>query len=383
MNKVDGRFGEINISSESGHSPPSVATTELVEINDFRMAVDFRSYSFSNFKKTQVCDELSKCMYRGKIEQACYWSAELICAGHYYDVWDEIVHYYSKYIHLANPKIAIYLARRYQVFTNIINEGHFITELQLRNNDNIRRLFAEIICVLIQSPKKQCYEPVKIIREEEYDINNLSERLEADTTDYVNNIFEKDDPKELIVPLNEFGFYLNGANKNMNNACFWLEWTIDFTALCKAKKQELKCDRRMYPVNPKYQKESIWMIWDILFLACEKSQSMHYYIKEIMEALVVLFSIKYTSGTAKRRRHLLYFAVSLIIENIQMGVPLVANKTTIENVIYGLNTIYKQVKKNEISPNTDYLYANMGMNGGENKSFDQIIHKLEMMRGMI
>lgn len=357
-------------------SPPP----EFSEINDIRQASELRSYSFSNFKKTQVCDELTKSIYRGKIEQACYWSAELICAGHYYDLWDEIVNYYSKYIHLANPKIAIYLARRYQIFTNIVSQGHFITELQLRNNDTVRRLFAEVICILIQSDKKQCYEPVKIIREEEYDINNLSERLAADTTEYVNAVFEKDDAKELVVALNEFAFYLNGKHKNMNNACFWLEWTIDFTALCKSKKQELKCERRPYPVNPKYQKESIWLIWDLIFEECSRTTASNLEgIQDILQALLSLFCIKYTSGTSKKRRHLLYFAVSLLVEPNQTTCVLMKHRDIIERVVDDINHVYKQIKKNEISPKTDYLYTQLG--GGEsnaNKSFEQTVKKLEL-----
>lgn len=371
----------------SAAEPPTQPPLEFTEINDIRMSTELRSYSFSNFKKTQVCDELTKSIYRGKIEQACYWSAELICAGHYYDLWDEIVNYYSKYIHLANPKIAIYLARRLKIFTNIINQGHFITELQLRNNDTIRRLFAEVICVLIQSDKKQCYEPVKIIREEEYDINNLSGRLAADTTDYVNAVFEKDDAKELVVALNEFAFYLNGKHKNINNACFWLEWTIDFTAMCKSKRQELKCERRPYPVNPKYQKESIWLIWDLIFEECSRIKNPLYFefIQETLNSLMALFCIKYTSGTAKKRRHLLYFAVSLLVEPVQPTCVLIKNKEIIELIVGDINHVYKQIKKNEISPNTDYLYTQMGVGGvgGEqnsNQTFEQTVKKLEMMQ---
>ena len=357
---------------------------EFTEINDLRMPNDFKSYSFSNFKKTQVCDEISKNIYRGKLENACYWSAELICAGHFYELWDEIVHYYSKYIHLANPKIAVYLEKRYQIFQNIINQGFFLNKLQLRNNIHIRNLFAEITCVLSQSPKKQCYEPVKIIRQEEYDINNLTERLCADSIDYIADVFQKNDPKELIVALNEFAYFLHPDHKNMNNACFWIEWIIDFTSLCKSKKQEFKCERRIYPVDIKYQKESIWIVWDILFVSCENmTHKLGYayieYIKKIMNAILILFCIKYTSGIAKKRRHLLYFAVSLLIEYVPTNVSIIENKLIIQNVLDGLNLVYKQIKKNEISTGTEYLYEMDGLESSKNKSFEQTIKKLEIL----
>ena len=69
-------------------------------INDIREGTKFRGYSFSNFKKTDVKKQFLETMLKGKIEPACYWCAELVCAGHYGDIWEVIFNFIGKYIHI-------------------------------------------------------------------------------------------------------------------------------------------------------------------------------------------------------------------------------------------------------------------------------------------
>ena len=178
---------------------PSVS--DKSEINDSRQASDFTGISFSNYKKAHVRKQFIESMINGKLEPACYWCAELVCAGHFMEIWDIILHYAGKHIHIGNPKIIIYLEKRFLIFRGIIEQGQFTREIQLRNHPTIRQLFAEIVCTLTLSNRKLSFEPIKIKREDEFDMTQMADKLKAPTIHYADNIMRKDDPYELIISI--------------------------------------------------------------------------------------------------------------------------------------------------------------------------------------
>jgi hypothetical protein len=348
------------------------------EINDARNANEFKSISFSKYKKTAVTKELLNCLVNSRIEAACNWSAELICAGHYADLWEIILTYLGKHIHLGNPKLPIYIDMRFNKFKDILMNGYLDNELSMRNNDKIRKLFAEIICTLCHSKKKHSFERIKIKKTEEFDITQMTSRLKAPNVTYASECFLKDDPKELFIAINEFAYHISSESKNIVSACYWIEWIIEFESICKSKKEKCICERRTFPpVADTHQNDVIWIIWDVILTACRKTINL---IRlKIMNALLNVFCIKFSAGTKKRRRFLIYFAVSLLTETIDYTTEMISNKVEIDATISKINVIYKQIKKNEISPQTDYLF-----NGISNRSnLDKTIQKLETMGKMM
>jgi hypothetical protein len=346
-------------------------------INDIRLEKDFKNVTFSKFQKSKARGELLKSIYDCKIENACYWSAEFICAGHYLELWNIIIFYYCKYIHCGNPKFAIYLNMRYDNFVNIINNGYAANILILRNNKKIRKMFAEMICMLCYCCKKHTYQDIKLNKNEEFDLINISARFKAPNVNYVNCIFKENDPKELFIPLNEMIYNLDIGN--VIEACYWYEWIVEYENICKKKKKNCVGEARMYAPN-KNQYDIIWIIWDAIFYYSNPEnkkldENFSYQkielINKIIHSLYTLFSIKYNSACNRKRKFIIYYCFSLLIDNFNLDILITTKSDEINAIVQKIDSVYKDIKKNEQTPNTDYLFTNMKKTSAE-KSIEKI-----------
>jgi hypothetical protein len=344
-------------------------------INDIRLENEFKGLTFSKCSKTEVRKTLLLNISKGSIEASCHWCAELICAGHFMDVWEVILFYLGKNIHLGNPKLIIYLESRYNLFKSIVDKGNFTNILQLRNNETIRKLFAEIICLLSQSKTKHSFEPIKINIDEDFDVIYMTERLKAPSTDYIESIYQSGDPKKFYIAINEFSYCISRDKLDIIGATYWIEWIIEFECHCKKRKEKHVCERRNYiPVDAVYQKDVIWIVWDsIIYNGKEKD----IFIQKLLSSLLNLFCIRYTISSCKKRRYLLYFAVSLLVENVQTNIDIVEDKNIVQTVTSQIDNVYKEIKKNEHSPKMDYLFSNIDQEHQNNA--EKSIRKLQIM----
>lgn len=343
------------------------------EINDLRCEAEFKSISFSKFKKSDVKKELLNSLIGSKIEPACYWSAELICAGHFSDLWETVLLFFSKYIHLGNANVGIYIEMRIEDFKTILNNGYADTPLRLRNSDKIRKLFSEMICVLCDAKHRHSFDNVKI-KPDDMNMFTIKDKFKAPSTDYGEEIFTSEDPKELFPFVNELAYSITETGNNQIDACYWIEWISEYENKCKLLKEKIMCERRMFAkVDPKCQKDIVWMVWDaFLHEAATRSKI----IKKLIESLLTLFCLKYTTGCHKKRKNLMYLAISILCETFTLEKEIVRHsQIPLINIIkQNIDLVYVQIKKNEESAKTDYLFLNMKSNNLENT-----IKKLEQM----
>ncbi len=349
----------------------------MTTIDDLRMPAAFKGTTFSLFKKTEVRKQLLQNMLRGKIEPACYWAAELICAGQFLDLWENIFHFMAKHIHLGNVKLPIYLEKRYRIFNNIVDQKLFANEIELRNKPEIRRLFAEVVCILTVSSRKPSFESVKIMRKEEFDMTLIGDKLKADRADYAMELFQEKDPRELVIPINEFVYEIQ-VRRNMATAWYWIEWIIDFDVLCKSQKRKTRIVNRDYPVDAKYRGDLIWLIWDAIQHLQRSQFPGDSFLQSVIQSLLYLFCCRYTSGSSKKRRYLLYMAVEVLTEPMDKSVEIITetHKPTLSNVVEQIDqVVYKQIKKSEQGSGMDYLFDGLG----RGDSLQRTIQRLSMM----
>lgn len=347
----------------------------MSEINDIRTIGDFRISSFSKYKKTEVTKMFLKSLNDKKTENACYWSVEMICTGMYLELWTIIVKFISKYIYIGNPQLPKYISKRIDDFKNIVKGGYIDNELLMRNDIKIRKLFAEVIAVVISSKRKNPLTEIKI-SEDDFKIHNISSKFLATDTSFVEKIYTKDDPKETFMAFNEFAFNISKNNTNTLMACYWIEWIVEYEKICKKNKVKCSCERRIFAnVDSKYQLSIIWILWEIIL---ETSKLRGNYYLSICKSLLDIFCMRYSSSNNNKFKLLIYYAVYLICETVDTNLSFITDKNLVNVLVSNIDKFFKQIKTVEESPNTDYLFE--GLKAKTNR--EKTIEKLNLLKNI-
>jgi hypothetical protein len=304
-------------------------------IEDARDASFFKLTTFSKYKRTDVKRELLTSLVESQLEPCCYWTTELVCSGNFADLWETILFYFGKYVHAANPKLAVYIDVRFSTFKDVAKTEPL--ELELRNKVVIRQLFAEIICVLCLSPKKLGCDAVKVKKEE---LDKPQARFKATTADFGRRYFKGGDPMELYPVINEIAYSLSADR--MMDACYWLEWLMLYDA---TKKPPPRCIPRDYVQGKRQASEIIWIVWDVLLAYAKDKGAL---TEKIALATSRLFCLHYTPAANERRRFLLYFVVALICEDMKLDADMVADRKVIDAVFPKCSLMYRDIRKHSI-----------------------------------
>jgi hypothetical protein len=304
-------------------------------IEDARDPTFFKLTTFSKYKRADVKQALLRSLVEGQLEPCCYWTTELVCSGHYSDLWEIVLLFFGKYVHSGNPKLSVYLERRFQVFRDAARMEPL--ELELRNKVVVRQLFSEIMCVLCLSPKRLGLDAVKVKKDE---LDTSRGRMRATNAEFARPYFKAGDPLELYAALNEIAYSLS-ADKTMD-ACYWLEWFMLYESVKKPAPRGMS---RAYVEGKRAATEPIWMVWDVL-LAFAKDKSV--LAEKVARATLGLFCLHYTPAANERRRFLMYFVIALVCEDVKMEGDIVPDRKVIEAVFPKCSLLYRDIRKHSV-----------------------------------
>ena len=299
-----------------------------MKINDIRK--NFQTTTFSNYKKTHVLKELYSSLYYEKRDQALFWTCELLCSGAVLDLWNVYIQYTCKHIHISNPKLIIYIVKKFNEFKVIANS---LNDLDLRNHDDIRNIFFTITYIIGECKKDTVLDSPKF--ELTFELND---NLKAPNVEYIQPFFKPGDPKECFIALNEFTYHLK-ETRNKMDIFYWIDWIVEFETLLLKNKRHIVCVQRSFAPN----KNIIWILWEI-FLSCKYNSI----LEKIIESLFELFKIKYTTASNKKKKCLLHVAVMYLINNINYEKPLLDNNSSLKTLNEKIVIIFERIKKNEI-----------------------------------
>jgi len=300
------------------------------ELRDPRPATAFKTVTFSGHQRVAVRKALLKALNASALEAACHWAAELVASGLFCDVWDMALLCFGKHIHGANPRVASYLALRADSFRDVANASP--TELAMRNNPGIRRLVAEVMCVLCASPKSHPSDEVAVSATD-FSLAELHRKVKAPKGDYATAV--AGDAPEIAIPVNELAYAL--SVKRGLEACYWLEWLLAFEKACAKKKSKVKAAARPYADG---RTDLVWVFWDQVFAAL-KGRPTH---EALAKATLRLFLLRFTPALHDAKRFLLYFAIALCCE-VDPAKELVYDKKGIDAVLAKCNGLYVDLAK--------------------------------------
>jgi hypothetical protein len=321
-------------------------------ITDPRPLEAFKDKSFSDFKKRDVYSALIKSIETRKIENACYWITECLVSGYTLDIIEKLLLFHSKIIHINSPNLPLYLNRKYVTFLKSIDhlakkEKH--KHIHFRNTQTIRNYCFDLVVILCLSAKNKRYDKYpKINPDTDFQFTTIKDKMNATMQVLPSSIIRFTDPEELRIILNELFFNLKNELGGYDKSCYWVAWILQWE---KKNKKDKKCfeieDRKIQNVHPKYCKDVIWIIWEVII---EETKLRNNTIQDQIFSLYSLFKLNFTSGKKNSRLPYLYHSIGYLTLPIQWKTPIINDTDYHLLVQSGCNChkMFKNKKEKEV-----------------------------------
>lgn len=303
--------------------------------------LEFPIKTFTGYKKISVLNELQKTITNSRIEELCFWTAELHCSGCSQLLWDKLIILSSKMININNPKLSKYIWEEYQRYLEMIKTDN---HLELRNNYHSRQQLHTLILIFSQS-KKISIPTIPKIYDNDYEIGHIQTKLMAKNTDVLMQVFKENDPQELKIAINEFLFHLQ--HKNLNWSLYWLNWILEYEKKRIQKDKHFHCHiRKIDNVDSKFHTDVSWLLWNCILYIVSRDNNQKL---EDIKYIYFLYKIHFCKSKKNNRLPLIVHAILILIEELNYNIPLIQNNDMIHITLNNIDAIYKKIKMNKVN----------------------------------
>jgi len=316
-------------------------------IEDTRPHTEFRVKTISGYKVTDVQSAFKKSLTDNRLEEACHWGIELLSSGFLHKIFNCLFNIFTKNIYTNNPLLAEKLLIRFEYFVNIknllsmnakkINEKEIM--LKMRNVQAIRNHIIELIVIVVNSNKGKSLNlpTIKTV--------SVTDKMAARDESAIQSFIKYGDSKELQLAANEF---ITAIKRNDSpRAFFWLSWitTIEKLTIKQTRQEYKQGYRKIANVEDKYHYDFIWLFWEII-LSLVRHRDIP--VKNQIVSLYRLYIFEYNTAKKAKKMPLLLCSIKYLTEIYSVNTPVINNESTLIQACGRVNSLFSEVKKNEV-----------------------------------
>lgn len=325
---------------------------DTYSINDYRNADVFKVETYSKYKKSDVATALQKSLIGGNFEESCHWSMELLISGQISEVWMKLINVLAKNINVQNPYLPAFFYNRYNRFIHIHrvyaeDSSSSFNVMEIRNNQMIRNLLAEIITLVTLSDKKAINTMSKITSND-FHIDYFKSQLTSSDNNLVDDVIKSGDPPEIQLVANELAYSLQNTNQSSySKCCYWINWLFEWEKANLKHSNKFLCDiREKKYIKPQFYGDFVWIIWDVIFVEIKKRPDSKQLYSQI-EALYEMYCYEFSVANKRKKMNLIFAACAYLTSKIDWSIPVTRQYPVVVQATANINLIFTSFKKLE------------------------------------
>lgn len=319
-------------------------------INDPRLKKDFKGITISGYKRTDVVNVFYNSLFNTELENACRWAVELHSTGLIKNIFDKIELLYFKNVNINNPYFFFYYYKRKDYLEKMLKHYPKSNQIFSRNNQEIRNLIAELVCIVCLSKKNILFENKSLpkIKKDFNESYSIKSKMIAKDTTKIYKYLDGSSPGEVRLALNEIVNILHSFDCNFNKVIYWYLWLKKITTLkLKGKNKtdfSFKCKNfNVSGVGEMYKSEWVWGLWEIIL---DNSQQGDCLINKFIRKIYIEFKKDYNGYSNKNKHYQIILALYLLTTSIKWKINVRQQDSHIIQATANINYLYKDIEKN-------------------------------------